>query len=112
LNISILGAELLEVGAVEVEDGVTAVALELALIELWAEGMMVEAVEKVEFVGFAFEDIEDFKEEAELGGSWSLVIGGVDVRSGLVEALSSPPSYRGIEGVMPPSRAYDLGARG
>jgi hypothetical protein len=107
-----LGVELLEVGAMEAEDGATAVAPELVWMELWAEGMMVEAVEKVEFVGFAFEDIEDFKEEAELGGSWSLVIGGVDVRSGLVEALSSPPSYRGIEGVMPPSRAYDLGARG
>ena len=107
-----LGVELLEVGAMEAEDGATALALELVLAELWAEGTTVEAVEKVEFVGFAFEDIEDFIEEAELGGSWSLVIGGVDVRSGLVEALSSPPSYRGIEGVMPPSRAYDLGARG
>jgi hypothetical protein len=111
LNISILGVELLEVGAMEAEDGATALALELGFIELWAEGRTVEAVEKVEFVGFAFEDI-DLKEEAELGGSWSLVIGGVDIGSGLVEALSSPPSYRGIEGVMPPSRAYDLGARG
>lgn len=107
-----LGVELLEVGAIEAEDGAAAVALELVLIELWAEGTTVEAVEKVEFVGFAFEDIEDFKEEAELGGSWSLVIGGVDIGSSLVEALSSPPSYRGIEGVMPPSRAYDLAARG
>lgn len=89
----------------EAEDGATALAPELVLTELWAEGTTVEAVEKVEFVGFAFEDIEDFKEEAELGGSWSLDIGGVDVVSGLVEALSSPPSYRGIEGVMPPSRA-------
>ena len=96
----------------EAEDGPPALALELVLMELWAEGMMAEAVEKVEFVGFAFEDIEDFKEEAELGGSWSLVIGGVDVGSGLVEALSSPPSYLDIEGVTPPSRAYDLGARG
>jgi hypothetical protein len=107
-----LGAALVEVGAMEAEDGPTAVVPELVLRELWAEGTTVEAVEKVEFVGFAFEDMEDFKEEAELGGSWSLVIGGVDVGSGLVEALSSPPSYRGIEGVMPPSRAYDLGARG
>ena len=101
----------MELGAIEAEDGPTAVVPELALAELWAEGTMVEAVEKVEFVGFAFEDIEDFKEEAEWGGSWSLVIGGVGVGSGLVEALSSPPSYRGIEGVMPASRAYALDAR-
>jgi hypothetical protein len=106
-----LGAAL-EVGAMEAEDEATAVAPELVLRELWAEGMMVEAVEKVELVGLAFEDIEDFKEEAELGGSWSLVIGGVGVGSGLAEVISSPPSYRCIEGVMPPSRAYDLGARG
>ena len=96
----------------EAEDGAPALALELVLTELWAEGTMVEAVEKVEFVGLAFEEIEDFKEDAELGGSWSLVMGGVGVGSGLLEAISSPPSYRCNEGVMPPSRAYDLGARG
>ena len=53
----------------EAEDEATAVAPELVLKELWAEGMMVEVVEKVEFVGLALEDIEDFREEAELGGS-------------------------------------------
>jgi hypothetical protein len=103
---------LLEVGAMEAEEEAAAVAPELLLRELWVDGRMVEAVEKVEFVGFALEDIEDFKEEAELGGSWSLVMGGVGVGSGLVEAISSPPSYRCIELVTPPSRAYDLGARG
>lgn len=33
------------------------------------DGMTVEAVEKVELVGFALEDMEDLREEAELGGS-------------------------------------------
>jgi hypothetical protein len=82
-----------DVGAIEAEDGVSVVAPELEpeLRELWADGMAVEAVEKVEFVGFAFEDIEDFMEEAELGGSWSRDIGGVGVGFGL-EADSSPPS--------------------
>jgi hypothetical protein len=106
-----LGAPL-EVGAMEAEDEATAVAPEVVLKELWVEGTMVEVVEKVEFVGLAFEEIEDFREEAELGGSWSLVIGGVGAGSGLAEVISSPPSYRCIAGVMPPSRAYDLGARG
>ena len=54
--------------------------------------MAVKAVEKVEFVGFAFEDIEDFNEEAELGGSWSRVLGGVEIGFGLFEVDSSPPS--------------------
>jgi hypothetical protein len=54
--------------------------------------MAVEAVEKVEFVGFAFEDMADFRELAELGGSWSLVIGGVGVGIALMEVDSSPPS--------------------
>lgn len=81
-------------GAIEPEDGRGVLALEtvLELRELCVDGMAVEAVEKVEFVGFAFEDIEDFREDAEFGGSWSRFMGGVDVVFGLVDADSSPPS--------------------
>jgi hypothetical protein len=93
LNISTLGAASVDAGAVEVAGGATAVDPEFEeLSELWADGTMVEAVEKVEFVGFAFEDMEDFREDAELGGSWSRAIGGVDVGFALFEFVSSPPS--------------------
>jgi hypothetical protein len=94
LNISTLGAPSEDVGAIDVEDEASVVApeLEIGLRELWVDGMTVEVVENVEFVGFAFEDIEDFMDEAELGGSWSRVIGGVDVGFALAELVSSPAS--------------------
>jgi hypothetical protein len=71
LNISTLGAPSVDVAPVEAEDGASVVGpeLELGLSELWTDGTIVEAVEKVEFVGFALEDMEDFREDAEFGGS-------------------------------------------
>jgi len=54
-------------GAIEAEDGVRVCELEFR--ELCEDPMVVVAFERVEFVGFAFEEMDVFREEAELGGS-------------------------------------------